>query len=169
MILKENDFLYECKRNDITAIHAKEMLKNSNVELDYDLEDFFGVCHACETFVVFYEYKYYRKDSLRIDEAIKAREIRGLDSRRGNASALRAAIVEHIDKWNELIETADYTQPCELKLIASLNGVITEIVYRDPWLSMQCGDIFVRALSDMHGRDIASDIASQFAFKHIFS
>ena len=61
MILKENDFLYECKRNDITAIHAKEMLKNSNVELDYDLEDFFGVCHACETFVVFYEYKYYIK------------------------------------------------------------------------------------------------------------
>lgn len=169
MILKENDFLYKCKLNDITAIHVKEMLNNSNVVLEYDLEDFLGVCHACETFVLFYEYKYYRKDILQIDDAIKAKEMREVGDYRGNTGALRANIAEHIDKWNELIETVDYTQPYELKLIASLNGVVTEIVYRDPWLGMQCGDVSVRVFSDTYSRNIASDITHQLALKYIFS
>lgn len=169
MILKENDFLYMCKLNNLTAIQAKEMLKNSNVVLENDLEDFLSVCHACETFVIFYEYKYYRKDSLRINDDIKAREMRGADNYRGNVGALRAKIAEHIDKWNELIETVDYTQPYELKLIASLNGVVTEIVYRDPWLSLQCGDTFVRVLPGMHSGDIAIDITRQFVLKPSFN
>lgn len=165
MILKENDFLYKCKTYDITAIQAQEISKNSNVVLEYDLEDFLSVCHACETFVIFYKYEYYRKDALRIDEATKAREMHRADNYSSNAGALRAKIAEHIDKWNELIETVDYTQPYELKLIASLNGVVTEIVYRDPWLSIQCGDTSVRVLPEMHYGDIASDIVHQLALK----
>ena len=169
MILKENDFLYKCKLYDVTVIHAKEMLKNSNVVLEYDLDDFLAVCNACETFVLFYEYKYYIKDALRIDETIKAKELREIDKYKENAGALKATIAEHIDKWNELIETSDYTQPYELKIIASLNGVVTEIVYKDLWLGIQCGDSYVYALPGMSSRDIAEDITNRFALKHIFS
>lgn len=169
MILKENDFLYKCKLYDVTAIHAKEMPKNSNVVLEYDLDDFLAVCNACETFVLFYEYKYYIKDALRINETLKAEELSEIDKYKENAEALKATIAEHIDKWNELIEAADYTQPYELKIIASLNGVVTEIVYRDTWLSLQCGDAYVRALPDMSYRDIVEDITNRFILKHIFS
>lgn len=165
MILKENDFLYKCKLYDITAIHAKEILKNSNVVLEHDLDDFLAVCNACETFVIFYKYEYYRKDALRIDDDIKAREMHG----RCYEGALRDTIAEHIDKWNELIETVDYTQPYELKIIASLNGVVTEIIYRDHWLSLQCGDTSVHVLPGMHYGDIASNITHQLTLKHSFN
>lgn len=169
MILKENDFLYKCKLYDVTAIHAKEMLKNSDVVLEYDLDDFLAVCNACETFVLFYDYKYYIKDALRIDETLKEKKMHEIDSYKNNADELKATITEHIDKWNELIDAADYTQPYELKIIASLNGVVAEIVYRDHWLSLQCGDAYVRALPDMSYRDIVEDITNRFILKHIFS
>lgn len=166
MILKENDFLYMCKLNDITAIQAKEMLKNSNVVLENDLEDFLSLCRAFGTSAVFYDFTYYSKDQLRISEDIKTREVHNAYIYKGNNEALRTAIAECIDKWNELIKTFDYTQPCILKLIASIDDIITEAVYSDFWLNEQFEDINIRILPDMTYFDIASNITHQLVLKH---
>ena len=161
MILKEDDFLYKCKLMDITAVHTWKIYNNSNVVLDHDLDDFLSLCQACKTSIIFYDYTYYSSNCLHIDANIVAEELRKADYNKSYTDEMKATLKLCFKKWNEIIETVDYSQPCALRLVTCIGGVITETVYHDNWLDIQYNGIKILVYEGLNAADIASQIARQ--------
>lgn len=162
-MLNEEQLKKKCEELGLMAVAVDKIYQPVNGALNWDIETFLTLCKNANTAVVMYKYSYLDKHFLTIDDRTAERGCDGVEKKH-----LKAKYNTHIDIWNNtVLDNIDFSQPVELTIIASIDGVVISN-YHTYSVQVQVGDVDVYLTKDISSPTIARSIMCRIIEHEIY-